>query len=213
MRETPKQKMERLERTVAERNETIKALNKENRQLERQNEKIRKQMDSLSAQYLETRQSELEEFQKEREQSKQEIEELTKSLKSLEKRLYDYDQIYDIRWDEKCISKLVQFHAGCELSISGEYFFNPNDLIIKINPRDGKWLLATDPYQIICRLKNHPETCAKYEAALKRVEEFKKAHLKEGERPINNPELMKLVDKEGRELFKEYVGYFYGFGW
>lgn len=120
MRETPKQKMERLERTVAERNETIKALNKENRQLNSQLKKIGQETAAEKDDVISSLQSQI---QEQNQQYLNEIDRKTAIIKKYETKIERLDEIN---------KKLSDDHYRFSLELSANKMFQIMETISKL---------------------------------------------------------------------------------
>ncbi len=97
---------------------------------------------------------------------------------------------------------LYYYHTGWQCDKMDKPFFDPQTLIIKINPLNGEMVTLLEQNTILAIIQNDEE----YIAALKRFEPYKDTHIN----PYSNE--CELLYNEGKALLPKYINHFIGFG-
>lgn len=97
---------------------------------------------------------------------------------------------------------LYYYHAGWQCDNMDRPFFDPQTLIIKINPLNGEMVTLLEQNTILAIIQNDEE----YIAALKRFEPYKDTHIN----PYSNE--CELLYNEGKALLPKYINHFIGCG-
>lgn len=94
--------------------------------------------------------------------------------------------------------ELYHFHTGYATNKEGQLFFNPQNMIIVINPLTGTHISESHQNAIIKGIKDH----SKYQEALKRFEPYKDMPIE----PFS--EEAELLNKLARPLLPLYIDFF-----
>lgn len=97
---------------------------------------------------------------------------------------------------------LYYYHTGWQCDKMDKPFFDPQTLIIKINPLNGEMVTLLEQNTILAIIQNDEE----YIAALKRFEPYKDTHIN----PYSNE--CELLYNEGKALLPKYINHFIGYG-
>lgn len=97
---------------------------------------------------------------------------------------------------------LYYYHTGWQCDNMDRPFFDPQTLIIKINPLNGEMVTLLEQNTILAIIQNDEE----YIAALKRFEPYKDTHIN----PYSNE--CELLYNEGKALLPKYINHFIGCG-
>lgn len=97
---------------------------------------------------------------------------------------------------------LYYYHNGWQCDNMDRPFFDPQTLIIKINPLNGEMVTLLEQNTILAIIQNDEE----YIAALKRFEPYKDTHIN----PYSNE--CELLYNEGKALLPKYINHFIGYG-
>ena len=199
---TDKEKIERLKAEVAtlkkENKETKKALNSECRKLKA---KVRYLSGKQSAN-IDISLSEVEKLKTQNQKLSESINRLESELTSAKSELSTVKGSIEYNTNEIGRMRLFYYHTGWQCDNMDRPFFDPQTLIIKINPLNGEMVTLLEQNTILAIIQNDED----YIAALKRFEPYKDSHIN----PYSNE--CELLYNEGKAMLPKYINHFIGCG-
>lgn len=221
MRETPKQKMERLERQLRERDEVIKQLKRESRlnfkegktyisdQHKERISLLEEEIRNLKVDYgIKTNKyiSEIKELNIKIEELTSENEKQSRSLEDI-KRLpvgnnykdFGMDYLIDSQRDND--ETLYWYYTGCYQTQFGVWYFNPDTLFININPKYGTTLYWDWKNAIKTKIESHEDKKLFYEELLEKSKPYVQKWKKWEDLDLLMKWEKELMDKTYLEIF------------
>lgn len=208
MRETKDQTIARLEKVIGELKTELSELKKERKRLNYAVERLEKQIKNGSNQSTKEDIKRIKELEQKEVVLSAKIDELNNSLINMRNRLHYFEQKDEDGYNYTLNGQrenLIRFHRGEITRTTDNSFFAAHNLITTINPRTGEyiWLFGNSPIEV------YLNDNAKYQEAMKQLEEYKTSHKCDGKALMNEPQHIKWLDGIGRELLKEYIHFFF----
>lgn len=199
---TDKEKIERLKAEVASLKKEKKEMQKE---LKSDRRKLRAKVRYLSGKQssnIDISLSEVEKLKIQNQKLSESINRLESQLQSAKSELSTVKGSTENYVSEIGKMSLYYYHTGWQCDNMDRPFFDPQTLIIKINPLNGEMVTLLEQNTILAIIQNDEE----YIAALKRFEPYKDTHIN----PYSNE--CELLYNEGKALLPKYINHFIGYG-
>lgn len=199
---TDKEMIERLKKALKNQKEESK---KEISELKKDRRALKAKVRYLSGKQssnIDISFSEVEKLKTQIQKQSESINRLESQLQSAKSELSTVKGSTEIYVSEIGKMSLYYYHTGWQCDNMDRPFFDPQTLIIKINPLNGEMITLLEQNTILAIIHNDEE----YIAALKRFEPYKDTHIN----PYSNE--CELLYNEGKALLPKYINHFIGCG-
>lgn len=199
---TDKEKIERLTKALKDQKEVSK---KEISELKKVCRALKVKVRYLSGKQssnIDISLSEVEKLKTQNQKQSESINRLESQLQSAKSELSNVKGSTEYYVSEIGKMSLYYYHTGWQCDKMDKPFFDPQTLIIKINPLNGEMVTLLEQNTILAIIQNDEE----YIAALKRFEPYKDTHIN----PYSNE--CELLYNEGKALLPKYINHFIGCG-
>lgn len=199
---TDKEKIERLTKALKDQKEVSKKEISELKKVCRALKAKVRYLSSKQSSNIDISLSEVEKLKTQNQKQSESINRLESQLQSTKSELSTIKGSTENYVSEIGKMSLYYYHSGWQCDNMDRPFFDPQTLIIKINPLNGEMVTLLEQNTILAIIQNDEE----YIAALKRFEPYKDTHIN----PYSNE--CELLYNEGKALLPKYINHFIGYG-